>query len=87
MPKTRKTAKGISVNQTVAGQLAAGELLLYRGDLTAAPTASSLAFRPGITRANNGILELARDGSGTFKVLNSSTGTVDFILDANGYFQ
>ena len=81
------TAKGISVNQTVAGQLAAGELLLYRGDLTAAPTASSLAFRPGITRANNGILELARDGSGTFKVLNSSTGTVDFILDANGYFQ
>jgi len=74
------------VNITVTGQTVAGELVLFRADLTFAPTTSSLSFRPGITRANNGILELARDGSG-FKVLNSSSGTVHFILDVNGYFQ
>ncbi len=81
------SAKAISVNQTVTGQTANGELLLYRGDIAVAPTASSISFAVGKTRANNGILELARDGSGTFKVFNNSTGTVHFILDVNGYFQ
>jgi hypothetical protein len=80
-------ARSLSVNQTVTGPTAAGELLLYRADLSPAPTASSLSFRAGITRANDGILELAHDASGTFKVSNSSPGTVHLILDVNGYFQ
>ncbi len=81
------SAKSLSVNQTVTGPTAAGELLLYRADLSSAPTASSLSFRAGVTRANNGMLELAHDGSGTFKVFNNSSGTVHLILDVNGYFQ
>jgi hypothetical protein len=81
------SAKTLSVNQTVTGPSMAGDLVLYRGDLTSVPTTSSLSFRAGITRANNGMLDLAHDGSGTFKVSNSSAGTVHFILDLNGYFQ
>jgi hypothetical protein len=81
------SAKAISVNQTVTGQTADGDLVLYRGDLSSAPGTSSIIYAAGKTRANNGILELARDGSGTFKVFNNSPGMVDFILDVNGYFQ
>lgn len=81
------SARSLSVNQTVTGQTASGELVLYRGDLSATPTASSISFQAGKTRANNGILDLAHDGSGTFKVFNNSTGSVHFILDVNGYFQ
>lgn len=81
------SARSLSVNQTVTGQTASGELVLYRGDLSATPTASSITFQAGKTRANNGILDLARDGSGTFKVFNNSTGSVHFILDVNGCFQ
>ncbi len=81
------SARSLSVNQTVTGQTAPGELVLYRGDLLSAPNASSITFQAGKTRANNAILELARDGSGTFKVFNDSSGTVHFILDVNGVFQ
>jgi hypothetical protein len=77
----------LSVNQTVTGQTAAGDLVLFRGDRGAAPGASSIAFRPGVTRASNGMLELALDGSRTFKVFNNSAGSVHLILDVNGYFQ
>jgi len=80
-------ARSLSVNVTVTGQTAAGELLLFRGDLTLAPAASSISFRPGVTRGNNAIVELARDGSGTFKVLGATAGTVHLIVDVNGYFQ
>ncbi len=81
------STKAISVNQTVTGQTATGELVLYRGDLLSAPNTNSIIFGAGQTRADDGILELARDGSGTFKVFNNSIGPVHFILDVNGYFQ
>jgi hypothetical protein len=81
------TAKAISVNVTATDQQQSGELLLYPTDLTSAPTASMLSFPPGKTRASNAIVELARDGSGTFKVRSSSSGPVQFILDVNGYFE
>jgi hypothetical protein len=42
---------------------------------------------PGQTRANNTIFRLACDGSGILAVQNDGIGTVDFILDVNGYFQ
>jgi hypothetical protein len=80
------TAKSLSVNMTVTGSAAAGSLLLYPADLSSAPLASSISFRPGQTRANNDVLLLAGDGTG-FKVLNGSSGTVHFILDVNGWFE
>ena len=71
----------------VTGQSAPGELILFRVDLTTAPAARSLGFRPGINRANNGFVELARNGTGTIKVFNSSPGVVHLVLDVTGYFQ
>jgi sugar lactone lactonase YvrE len=81
------TARALSVNQTVSEQTASGELILYRGDLTSEPFTSNVTFRAGRARANNGMLELSRAGDGTFKVTNRSTGSVQCILDVNGYFR
>ena len=79
-------AKAISVNATTTNVTGAGVLLLYRGDgqPTGASTASLVA---GKTRANNAIVQLALDGSGTIKVQNTSAGTFDLIIDVNGYFR
>src|SRR5512135_2345084 len=79
-------AQAVSLNVTVTNVQAGGTLLLYRGD--GAPSlASSINFRPGVTRANNGLTQLALDGSGTFRVQNASAGTVDLVVDVNGYFR
>jgi hypothetical protein len=79
------TARSLSVNVTVTGQAASGDLVLYRADLGAAPITTGISFAPGLNRANNALLEL--DGTGAFKVLNRSAGVVHFILDVNGYLQ
>lgn len=79
--------RSLAVNQTITVPAADGELVLWRGDIPTPPVTSSISFRTGRTRANNGILELSRAGDGTFKVHNRSTGTVHFILDVNGYFK
>lgn len=79
-------ARALSLNVTVTNVTASGTLLLYRGD--GVPTfASSINVRPGVTRANNSQTQLAIDASGTFKVQNSSPGTLDFIVDVNGYYR
>jgi hypothetical protein len=80
------TAKAISVNVAVTAPAASGFLKLYPGD-GLAPLASSINFSAAQTRANNAIVLLATDGSGTLRVQNGSTGTVHFILDVNGYFE
>ncbi len=80
------SAKAISVNVAVTGPAASGFLKLYPGD-GLAPLASSINFSAGQTRANNAIVLLATDGSGSLRVQNGSTGTVHFILDVNGYFE
>lgn len=80
-------ARVLSVNLTVTGQAASGDLLLYRGDLASGPISNGISFVAGKTRANNGMLELSRAGDGTFKVVNRSTGTLHFILDVSGYFR
>jgi hypothetical protein len=81
------TVRSLSVNVTVAGPTADGELVVWRGDLASEPITSNISYRAGRTRANNGILELSRSGDGTIQVHNRSTGSVDFILDVNGYFR
>lgn len=40
-----------------------------------------------MTRANNAVVLLATDGSGTIGVKNGSAKAVHFVLDVNGYFQ
>ncbi len=79
-------ARAVSLNVTVTNVQTGGSLLLYRGD-GAPTTASSINFRPGVTRANNSQTQLALDGAGTFNVQNASAGTLDFVVDVNGYFR
>jgi hypothetical protein len=80
------SAKAISVNLTVTGPAATGNVKLFPGD-GIPPLASSLNFSAGQTRANNAIVLLAIDGSGVLSIQNGSTGTLHFILDVNGYFR
>lgn len=84
---TASTVGALAVNQTVTQPAAAGDLVLYRGDVATVPIASSVSFSAGKTRANNGVLELSRAGDGTFRVHNRSTGAVHFILDVSGVFK
>ncbi len=79
-------ATSVSANITVAGTPAGGFLAIYRGDGAFTGT-TSISFNAGNTRANNALLQLALDGSGTVKVSNSAAGAVHFVLDVNGFFQ
>jgi uncharacterized repeat protein (TIGR01451 family) len=79
-------AAALSVNLTVTGGTAQGNLRLYPADV-AVPEVSNINFTAGLTRANNAIVPASADGSVAIKVKNGSVGTVQFILDVNGYFE
>jgi hypothetical protein len=79
-------AAAISANVTVTGPLARGSLTVYPGN--AIPTGTTnINFSAGQTRANNSMLYLATDGSGSVGVANDAPGGVHFIVDVNGYFR
>jgi hypothetical protein len=80
------SAKAVSINLTVTQEVAAGSLTAYAGNGVPNGT-SSISFAAGRTRANNAIVNLATDGTGSIAVENDAAGTVHFILDVNGYFQ
>jgi len=80
-------AVAISVNVTVTNPAAAGYLTLGRGDAASLPTTGTIYFSAHQIRANNTFIALASDTTGTIKVLDASTGTVDLIVDVNGYFR
>jgi acid phosphatase type 7 len=77
----------VSANLTVPGASTAGTLVVFPGDLVAPPNVETVRFRAGQTRANNVLLGLASDGSGSFLVQNESASAVHAILDVNGYFE
>ncbi len=79
------SATAVSANLTVIGS-AAGFVSLYPGNALPFGT-SNLNFSAGQTRANNSVLMLATDGTGTVGVLNSSSTATNFLIDVNGYFQ
>jgi hypothetical protein len=79
-------AKAISANLTVVGASAVGDLRVIGGHLTSTLT-SALSIPITRARANNALVQLSTAGNGTINVINSSSGTVHFILDVNGYFR
>ncbi len=80
------TAKSLAINLTVTGTSSAGFLALYPGNALPFGT-SALSFKSGETRANNAMVLLATDGTGTFTIQNGATGALHVIVDVDGYFQ
>ncbi len=82
------TARAVAVNVTAFQSSGSGHLVLHPADV-AAPPASALNFATGQTRANNAVLPLALDGSGTLAIspFVAGSGTVHVIVDATGYFE
>jgi hypothetical protein len=76
----------LSANLTATQAAATGELQAFPGN-AALPTTSALSFRAGVTRANNGMLLLATDGTGSIAIHNASAGAVHVILDVNGTYR
>jgi hypothetical protein len=82
-------ARAITVNLTVVGATAGGEVVAYPSDL-ATPGTSTLSFSVGQTRANNAVVLFAADGSGSvafLATLNGGVGTVHLIVDVTGFFK
>ncbi|MEO8504709.1 MAG: IPT/TIG domain-containing protein [Acidobacteriota bacterium] len=79
-------AKALSMNVTSTNATAGGFLSLYPGNAFALGT-STLSYAAGKDRANNAVVELATNAAGTIGVQNSSAGTVNLVIDVNGYFQ
>jgi len=80
-----KSAASIAVNITVTEPGAPGSLTLFSAG-SARPKTSTINYAAGQTRANNAILSPNSDGTITVRCAQSS-GTVQFVLDVNGYYQ
>jgi hypothetical protein len=78
------TAKAVSLNVTVTGPTAQGNLRVFASGAPA-PTVSTLNYVAGLTRANNAVAPLS--SSGRIAVRCAPTGTAHVIVDVNGYFQ
>ena len=74
------------MNLTVVSAHAAGSLALYAGG-TGATSATAISFGAGQTRANNAHVALSTDGLGRATAQNGSNGSLDLVLDVNGYYQ
>jgi bacillolysin len=82
------TAKAVSVNLTAVSPTGLGSITLFPDGLSL-PNTSSISFVTGKNQANNAVLVLAPDGTGTIKGVATVTGggNVHLLLDVSGYFQ
>jgi glucose/arabinose dehydrogenase len=78
------TARAISINVTVTAPTDLGHLVLFPAG-GAPPTTSTINFRSGQTRANNAIVTLGPAGDIVVRT-GMTSGSVQFILDVDGYF-
>jgi PKD repeat protein len=78
-------AKAVSINVTITGPTGDGDLRLFA---VGSPNlgADTIDFRAGQTRANNAVLELGASGNISV-ACEIPSGTVQLILDVNGYLQ
>jgi hypothetical protein len=80
------TAKAVSLNITALGATRPGHLRLYPGG-DPLPTVSTINFIAGQTRANNAVIRLGVGGTLAIFGGLESGGTVEIIVDVNGYFE
>ena len=78
-------AKAVSGIMTVILPSNGGHVRLYPGD-TLLPTASAINFAAGTVRANNIMIKLADNDTGTIRAF-LPVGTADFLFDVTGYFR
>jgi len=81
-------AVAVSLNVTAIAPGSEGFVTLYPGNGQLPPT-STLNLVAGKTRANNAVLGLATDNSGTLaaQAFLSNGGQVDLLVDVNGYLK
>jgi len=81
------TAKALSVNLTAVAPTGSGFISLFPGNYPT-PAISTINFSSGQTRTNNAIMPLSSDGGGTLAAQSfvANNGTVQLIVDVNGYF-
>lgn len=80
------SAKSVALNVTVLNPSAQGNLQFFPGNAMPLGT-STINFPAGDNLANNAILLLATDGTGTLGVKNASSGATGLLIDVVGYFQ
>jgi hypothetical protein len=78
-------ASAVSLNVTVISSGAAGDLRLYPG-LDPWPPTSTINYAAGQTRANNAVISLGAYGD-IDALCSQASGTVNVIIDVNGYFR
>jgi hypothetical protein len=75
----------ISANVTVTSPTGPGDLRVFAGG-AGLPSASTINYRTNGTRANNAEIAIGTGGDFTVHV-DQASGTVQVIVDVNGYFQ
>jgi hypothetical protein len=79
-------ATALSLNLTAVGAAAPGHLTLFEPGAPL-PATSTLNLKAGQTRANNGIYPLRGRPSALAVTSGLAAGTVDVVIDVNGYFR
>jgi uncharacterized repeat protein (TIGR01451 family) len=79
------TARALSVTMATTSSTVAGNLRLFAAG-EAVPFAATITYSAGQIRTNNAILNLGPDAD-LDVFCGQTTGTVNLILDVNGYFQ
>lgn len=84
-----RDARALSLNVTAVNPSTAGDLRLYAADLPGVvPIFSSVSLKAGAVRANNAMVAVSDDGTGSIAVQpNLAGGTAHFVLDVNGFFR
>jgi hypothetical protein len=80
------TAKALSINITVTGATAQGNVRLFPAG-QAVPNVSAINYAAGQTRANNAIIKLNASGALAAFVGQAAGTTIHLIVDVNGYFE
>jgi FG-GAP-like repeat/FG-GAP repeat len=80
-------ARAVSFNVTITNPSNSGDLRLFPGG-NGSPPSTTINFRANQTRANNAVLPLSFDGRGHITIqVDMPSGSVNVILDVNGYFE
>lgn len=79
-------ATALSVNVTAVNPATDGYLTLFEPGAVL-PVASTVNLRAGMIRSNNGIFHVLGRPSGLAVYAGTTSGTVDVVIDVNGYFR